>query len=199
MVSKKNSLKSCILGILGLVLLVHLVSSSAHAFGRRMPELETVKEVNVPQYMGLWYEIARIDQSFERGCTAVTAEYALQANGNVSVTNTCRQDWVYGEKKVAHGTAKVVDSTTNAKLDVSFFWPFSGDYWILELGQNYEYAVVGAPGRDYLWILARKPEINEVLYQEILQRRAAQGFPVESVIRTLQPSPENPDSDWGGV
>jgi len=76
-------------------------------------------------------------------------------------------------------------------LKVTFFWPFYGDYWILDLGPNYEYAVVGEPGRKYFWILSRSPQMNEALYQQLLQKMAAQGFNTESMIRTSQPITES--------
>ena len=182
------------------VLSVCFYAEPARAFGKKQPELQTVPFVDVQRYMGVWYEIARIDQTFEKGCTGVTAEYALQDDGSVSVKNTCHQDRLEGPIKVANGNAKVVDTATNAKLKVTFFWPFCGDYWIVELGENYDYAVVGSPDRDYLWILSRTPRMDPKLYDAIIERRAAQGFPVELVKPTVQdwgPLPHH--EDWGGV
>jgi apolipoprotein D and lipocalin family protein len=86
--------------------------------------------------------------------------------------------------KKADGKAKIVDKTTNARLKVSFFWPFYGDYWILELGDQYEYSVVGEPGRKYLWILSRSPQMDEKLYQTLLGKIAAQGFDTSKLIKT---------------
>lgn len=88
--------------------------------------------------------------------------------------------------KRSKGTAKVVANSGNAKLKVTFFWPFSGDYWILDLGQNHEYAVIGEPNRKYLWILGRTPQIDEGLYQKLLSRISAQGFDTKSIIKTPQ-------------
>ena len=81
----------------------------------------------------------------------------------------------------------MVDTTTNAKLEVTFFWPFWGDYWIIDLGANYEYAVVGHPGRDYLWILSRTPTMEDSVYEGILQRLQAKGYPLDRLQKTLQP------------
>jgi apolipoprotein D and lipocalin family protein len=89
----------------------------------------------------------------------------------------------------AKGTAKVVDKKTNAKLKVTFFWPFYGHYWIIGLGENYEYAVVGHPDRKYLWVLSRTPEMEETLYNEILGRIKQQGYDVSKLMKTQQGRP----------
>lgn len=149
-------------------------------------ELPVVESVDLARYQGLWYEIARLPQRFQSGCTAVTAEYTPLANGKIRVLNTCRKGSLDGPVKSATGTARVVNSPQNSKLKVSFFWPFEGDYWILELGENYEYAVVGAPSRESLWILSRTPELPEAQINAILERRVAQGFDIAPMIRTVQ-------------
>jgi apolipoprotein D and lipocalin family protein len=82
----------------------------------------------------------------------------------------------------------VVDRTSNAKLEVTFFWPFWGDYWILDLGPDYEYAVVGHPSRDYLWILSRTPTLDEATYEGILIRVEEMGYPLDRLEKTLQPA-----------
>jgi apolipoprotein D and lipocalin family protein len=104
----------------------------------------------------------------------------------VTVLNRCRKDSFEGKESVAEGTARIVDATTNAKLSVTFFWPFSGDYWIIELGKDYEYAVVSVPSRKYLWILSRTPIMPEAVYRGILDRLQASGFDITRVIRTPQ-------------
>jgi apolipoprotein D and lipocalin family protein len=93
---------------------------------------------------------------------------------------------VDGPEKVARGRARVVDRSSNAKLEVSFFRPFWGDYWIIDLGQSYEYAVVGHPGRDYLWILSRTPTMDAGVYESIARRLAAQGYETTRLVRTVQ-------------
>jgi apolipoprotein D and lipocalin family protein len=104
------------------------------------------------------------------------------------VLNRCRNGSLVGKERVANGRARVVDGSTNAKLKVSFFRPFWGDYWIIDLGSSYEYAVVGHPSRDYLWILSRTPQMNAAVYDGILARLRDQGYEVERLNRTLQPS-----------
>ena len=150
-------------------------------------ELEVVGAVDLSRYAGRWYEIARLPNRFEKKCAdSVTATYTLRSDGKVDVVNRCRK--ANGEYTTAKGKAKIVDKKTNAKLKVTFFWPFYGDYWILDLGSNYEYAVVGAPDRDYLWILSRTPQLDEQLYQRLLGQMAARGFETERMIRTSHPT-----------
>jgi apolipoprotein D and lipocalin family protein len=145
--------------------------------------LETVAKVELDKYLGKWYEIAHLPAAFQNGCNQTTATYTLQQNGTVSVLNECVKD---GKYKKAKGTAKITDKQTGAKLKVTFFWPFYGDYWIIKLGANYEYAVVGTPNRKYLWILSRTPKINPALYAELVEFAKAQGFNTDNLIVTLQ-------------
>ena len=153
-----------------------------------LPELRTVSHVDLDRYLGLWYEIASFPQSFQRGCTGSTATYSLRNDGDIDVVNRCRIGSLDGKEKVAKGLARVVDQTTNAKLRVSFFRPFWGDYWIIDLGANHEYAVVGHPSRDYLWILSRTPTMEPGVYEGIVSRLKAQGYETDRLNRTLQPS-----------
>ena len=150
-----------------------------------LPPLETVAQVDLARYVGTWYEIASFPQSFQKGCVATTATYTVRDDGDVDVLNRCRKDALDGPEKAALGRARVVDSATNAKLEVSFFRPFWGDYWIVDLGADYDYAVVGHPGRDYLWILSRAPTIPEATYEGILARLKAQGYDTTRLMRTL--------------
>jgi apolipoprotein D and lipocalin family protein len=152
-----------------------------------LPPLRTAAHVEVERYLGTWYEIAAFPQWFERGCTSTTATYSLRSDGQLDVLNRCRKGWTGGPEEVAKGRAKIVDRTTNAKLEVSFFRPFWGDYWIIDLGSRYEYAVVGAPGRDYLWILSRTPTLDGTVYETLLGRLRDQGYEVDRLVRTVQP------------
>lgn len=136
-------------------------------------------------YLGRWFEIARYPNRFERKCDRnVTAEYAMKDNGKIRVVNTCLTS--QGKPDRAEGTAIVVDKSTNAKLKVTFFWPFYGNYWVIDLGPNYEYAVVGEPSRRYLWILSRSPTIQDATYRDILSRLAAKGYDPQELMRTTQ-------------
>lgn len=149
--------------------------------------LEVVPSLDLQRYLGTWYEIATIPHFFQKDCVGVTANYSLRPDGDITVVNTCRKKTLDGPVKTAKGKAWITDETTKAKLKVRFFWPFSGDYWIVELDPDYQWAVVGAPDRDYLWILCRTPHMEELLYQDLLGRAAAKGFDVNRLKRTLQP------------
>lgn len=146
--------------------------------------LQTVPHLDLNRYLGDWFEIATIPQSFQKECTATRAKYSLRSDGEVDVVNSCRLRSPNGPEKKIHGRARVADKQTNAKLKVSFFWPFWSDYWVIDLGKDYEYAVVSGPTRKYLWILSRTPEMDPEVYEGILQRLRAQGFDTNLLRRT---------------
>ena len=145
--------------------------------------LEVVPHVELEKYLGKWYEIAHLPAKFQEGCNETTATYTLSKDGNISVLNQATKN---GKIKQAKGKAKVVDKNTNAKLKVTFFWPFYGDYWIIKLGNNYDYSVVGTPNRKYLWILSRTPQMDDNLYSQIIEYVKSKGFEVNKLIKTLQ-------------
>ena len=152
------------------------------------PPLDVVDEVDLDRYLGRWYEIASFPQRFQRGCVASTATYTRRDDGRIGVVNECRDGSLDGELRRAEGVAWVADEEgSRAKLKVQFFWPFRGDYWIIELDPEYRYAVVGHPSRDYLWILARTPTLDPMLYREILARLEAQGYDLTRLRLTPQP------------
>jgi apolipoprotein D and lipocalin family protein len=162
----------------------------ATASAEERAPLETVASVDLDRYLGTWYEIASYPAWFQRRCTGTTAEYSRRDDGLIVVVNRCRKDRLDGKEKVATGRAKVVDDTTNAKLKVSFFGPFWGNYWIIDLDENYRWAVVGEPKRKYLWILSRTPHIDRALYDEIVARLPAAGYDPAGLHPTLQPEPD---------
>src|SRR6059058_4496599 len=106
-----------------------------------LPALQTVAHVELTRYLGTWYEIASFPQRFQRGCTATKATYSLRADGDIDVVNQCRKASPTGNEDVAKGRARVVDRVSCAKLKVSFFRPFWGDYWVIDLAPDYSYAV----------------------------------------------------------
>jgi len=144
--------------------------------------LHVVPHVELERYLGTWYEIARYPNRFQKDCFATTATYDLRDDGTISVINRCRKGAPDGPEKVARGKAWVVDPETNARIKVQFFWPFSGDYWIIQLGEQYEYAVVGHPERTYLWILSRTPRMESATYARILARLRQQGYDPERLL-----------------
>ena len=149
------------------------------------PPLETVASVDLERYLGKWYEIASYPAWFQKGCTASTAEYALLPDGKIQVVNRCRKKSPDGPLKEAKGKAEVVDPATHAKLKVWFFWPFKGNYWIIDLDENYQWVVVGEPSRNYLWILSRTPAMDPDLYRQITQKLLQKGYDPEKLRRTL--------------
>ncbi len=170
--------------------LLPVILAASLAAAPKLPPLRTVPQVDLRRYLGTWYEIATIPQRFQKGCTAVTATYSLRPDGDIRVVNACRQGSLDGKPKSITGKAWVVDKNSNAKLKVRFFWPFSGDYWIIELDTlRYQYSVVGHPNRQYLWILCRQPRMEEGLYRDLLARIAAHGFDLSRIM--LTPQPEN--------
>ena len=175
-----------------LMLMCLAVLATAAAVSAEEPPLEVVGSVDLDRYLGTWYEIASYPAWFQRGCTAVTAEYSLRDDGHILVVNGCRKGSLDGKLKQAKGRAKVVDHATNAKLKVSFFGPFWGDYWIIDLDPEYGWAVVGVPSRKYLWVLSRTPVMDNALYQEIVGRLQAKGYDKERLVRTLQPAAADP-------
>jgi len=147
--------------------------------------LTAVDNVDLRRYAGKWYEIARYPNHFQRNCQSdTTAVYTLRDDGKVEVVNACREK--DGKVTTARGTAKVVDKKTNAKLKVTFFWPFYGDYWVIGLDPDYQYAIVGEPSRKYLWILSRTPSLEEATYQGVLRLVETLGYQPGKLQKTNQ-------------
>ena len=159
--------------------LVFLVNPMKHASAN---ELEVVAHVDLNRYLGTWYEIARLPNFFQRKCLASTANYSLRDDGAIKVINRCTTGGTDGKMSEVTGKAVVVDTKTNAKLKVQFFWPFKGDYWVIDLGSNYEYSIVSEPRRKFLWILSRDPRMDETVLQNILGQLENKGFDVSRLI-----------------
>lgn len=147
--------------------------------------ITTVPNVDVNKYVGKWYEIAAFPQKFQKGCHCTTAEYTLTDKGYLIVENRCNKDKVDGEQSYIKGKAFIVENSGNAKLKVQFFWPFKGDYWIIDLASDYSYAVVGDPSMKYLWILCRTPKMEESVYQAILTRLVEKGYDLSKLVKTI--------------
>lgn len=137
------------------------------------------------RYLGTWYEIARLNHSFERGLEQVTAHYSLNQDGSIRVINRGydpeQQQW-----QQAEGVAKFVSSPDVGHLKVSFFGPFYGGYNILLLDVDYQYALVSGPDRDYLWLLARTPTLAPTIYDQVLEQARQMGFDTQQLIRVKQ-------------
>ena len=148
--------------------------------------VEPVRGFELDRYLGTWYEIARLDHSFERGMTQVTALYEMREDGGVKVTNKgfvldeCR--W---EESV--GKAYFIDEPDVGRLKVSFFGPFYGGYNIIDLDQDdYSWSLVVGPDTSFLWVLSRTPEMNAETYERLLGKARSAGFPVDDLIRVSQ-------------
>ena len=146
---------------------------------------QPAKPVELSRYLGRWYEVARYEQGFQKDCDAVTADYALRADGMISVINTCRKPG--GAIKQSRGKVKVVDTATGAKLKVSFFGPFYGDYWVLDRADDYSWAIVGEGSGRYLWLLSRDPSPGEARLGAMIARAGALGYDTTMLRITKQP------------
>lgn len=146
--------------------------------------LQTVPKVDLPRYAGKWFELARLPNRFEKKCARdVTAEYTLQGS-QVLVVNSCTQ--ADGSRTTSRGKAKIADPATNAKLRVTFFWPFYGNYWVIGLDPEYRWAIVGEPKREYLWILSRTPTLPQPTLDTILQKIKDAGYNPASLLYPQQ-------------
>lgn len=148
--------------------------------------LETVPNVDLNKFVGKWYEIASYPQRFQKGCHCTTAEYSLSEKGYVIVENRCNKDSINGKQSYIKGKAFIEKGSGNSKLKVQFFWPFKGKYWIIDLADDYSYAVVSHPNKKYLWILSRTPKMDPTVYEQILSRLKEKGFDLTKLQFTKQ-------------
>ena len=169
--------------------LIRLFSLTLIVFGcagtaKNESPLTVVDTVDLYRYLGKWYEIASYPAWFQKECTGSTAEYSLMPDGKLQVINRCRKGSLDGPLKESEGKAEVVDTVSNAKLKVWFFWPFKGNYWIIDLDDNYQWAVVGEPSRKYLWVLSRTPKMEESLYRQITEKLPQKAYDPERLRKT---------------
>ncbi len=148
--------------------------------------LQPVPYVDLKKYAGKWYEISSFPQRFQKDCNCTTAEYTLTDKGFVIVENRCNKGSLSGKQSYIKGKAFVVENSGNAKLTVQFFWPFKGKYWIIDLANDYSYAVVAHPNKKYLWILSRASTMSQTTYKQIISRIKDQGFDISKIKLTQQ-------------
>ncbi len=149
-----------------------------------MIDKTVVKQIDVNRFLGTWYEISRFDHRFERGLVGVTADYSLRDDGKIKVVNSGYKGSLDGKFSQAVGKAKIPNPESEpAKWKVSFFWFFYGDYYVLDLDQDYQWALIGSSSDQYLWILSRTPQIEEALYQKLLDKLSKRGYDVSKLIR----------------
>jgi len=176
-------------GLLACLLLLTACAATAAttAEGAERKRPTAVSEIDLEQYMGRWYEVARYPNSYQKGTVGVVAHYLIRDDGRIVLRNTARKKTLEGREKKGSGTGKVVRGSNGAKWDVTFVWPFTADYWIIELCPEYSWAVVGQPSRKNLWILSRSPKLEDETYAEIVGRLAKHGYDAGRLRRTPQP------------
>ncbi|MAK64669.1 MAG: lipocalin [Maricaulis sp.] len=171
---------SCLLLLPALALTACMESPRDQLAGDTPPQ--TVGTVDLDRYAGLWFEIFRADHSFERDCDGVTAFYERQGEDRVRVINRCWQGGLEGELDIANGRARLPDPSDTSRLEVSFFGPFYGDYWVIDLAEDYSWALVSEPAGRYLWMLSRTPRPDPALIEARLQSLRDRGFDTDGLI-----------------
>jgi lipocalin len=149
--------------------------------------MSVIQELDINNYLGTWYEIARFPNKFEKDLVGVTATYSLNDDGKIKVINKGYQKTLNGTPSEAIGKAKIPDPNQPGKLKVSFFWIFYADYFILELDNNYLYALIGSSSSKYLWILCRTPQMESSVYEMLLEKAKKRGYDLTKLERVPQP------------
>jgi len=150
-------------------------------------DTSTVDNLNIEQYLGTWYEIARFPHSFEKGLVGVTATYSLRKDGKIRVLNKGFKGTLAGKLSKAEGKAKIPDPKDPSRLKVSFFLFFYGDYYVLELDKDYQWAMIGSSSPDYFWILSRTPQMDNEVYHRLLDNARERGYNLDQLIKVEQP------------
>ena len=154
-----------------------------------MIDKTVVKELDLQKYLGIWYEIARYNHSFERGLVGVTANYSIREDGKIKVQNSGYKRRLDGRFSKATGKAFTPDPEMEpGKLKVSFFWNFYGDYFVMDLDENYQWVIIGSSSDNYLWILSRTPQLEPGLYDELLSKIKMRGYDLSQLIKVEQKS-----------
>jgi apolipoprotein D and lipocalin family protein len=163
------------------LLIIIAITMFGSAYSQEKPLV--VSTVDINKYSGTWYEIARLPNSFERKLKCITATYTVRPDGKISVLNKGHYISEPEKESTANGVAWIPDKNVPAKLKVQFFWPFSGNYWIIYLEKDYKYVLVGDPSFKYLWILCRENKMDEVTYRMLLNKAVENGFDIKPIIK----------------
>lgn len=165
-----------------LTIILTMIFSSVQS--QKQPSVVSLVDLN--SYKGLWYEIARLPNFFERKLKCTSATYTLRSDGRITVLN--KGNYIDNPQKTSSikGVAWVPDKNSPGKLKVQFFWPFSGNYWIMDLDKEYKWVLVGDPSLKYLWILAREKKLDETIYQMLLRKAVDNGYDITGIIRVEQ-------------
>ena len=169
----------------GILKLLALALTGFYFYRKKVKkQLKVVDKVDLERYSGKWYEIAAIPEKHEKGCSNTTAEYRLTDKGYIEVINSCNKDIIDETEGKAEGKAFPVAGSNNAKLKIEFKWPFKGNYWIMDLDKDYKYAMVGDPDRKYLWILSRTDNLDQKIYQMLVDKAQLQGYNISKIKKT---------------
>lgn len=179
--------KKIIILFISIGLMVIGITLNSFNSRKSMIDKTVVKELDLEKYLGTWYEIARYDHRFERGLVGVTANYSMRYDGKIKVINSGYKGSLSGKFSEAIGKAKIPDPGNEpAKFKVSFFWIFYGDYYVLDLDKDYQWALIGSSSDKYLWILSRTPQIENELYNTLLGKLEKRGYDTSILIKVEQ-------------
>jgi apolipoprotein D and lipocalin family protein len=157
-----------------------LVISSV--FAEENKNLKVVSNLDLHKFQGVWYEIAHNPWFPEKNCFAMIANYKLIEDNKIEVTNICRKHGFDGEISKISGKAWLLDETIKSKWEVEFIWPFTLDYWVIDLEENYNYAVIGEPDKENFWILSRKPIMEKGLLTKIIEKTKMKGYDLSNLL-----------------
>ena len=156
--------------------------SISSAFAEENKKLEAVSNLELQKFQGVWYEIAHNPWFPENNCFSMIADYKLLENNEIEVTNICRKYGFDGEISKITGKAWLVDPTIKSKWEVQFIWPFTLDYWVIDLEEDYKYAVIGEPDKENIWILSRTPIMKKSLLVKIIKKIKMKGYDLSNLI-----------------
>ncbi len=143
--------------------------------------------LEIHRFTGTWYELARYDHFFERGCEGVTATYTLDSRGELRIISQCLKGGLNGRRKEVEVKAWAPDAKEPGKLKVQFLWPFTSDYWFLEIDPDYRWALVGDATKGTCWIWSRTPKVDEAEYALLLEKLKGRGYDLRKLLRVQQP------------
>lgn len=166
--------------------IITLIIIMLFSIAKSQKNLTVVPAVDLNRYTGTWYEIARKPFFFESKLKCITATYTLREDGKITVLNKGNYISDPGKTNSSEGVAIIPDKKVNAKLKVQFFWPFRGDYWIIELDRDYEYVLIGEPSFKYLWILAREKKLDQAILARLFKTASDSGYDLTDIIMTPQ-------------
>ena len=154
----------------------------------RKDPLKTVGHIDLPRFMGSWYVIGTIPWFVEKNNVGTMDIYRMRPDGRIDITYAFRKKELSARREEMHALGTILDSATNARWGVQFFWPFQAPYLVIDLSPDYSTTIIGYPSRDLIWIMARAPTISEGVYQQLLQKAASQGYDMRRIVKVPQNS-----------